>query len=358
MRYPELKPLSKSTIERDANRKRALVVRKDIEKIIEMLSNATYDELVQLHRDLDGTYQGIIKNWGTSTYGYNKEYGYIYDHLDESSIRENLNGIKGKLRGYMLQLDPEAERIPLPNMPKPKESGEKMTTKQKKLLNDYGKMKEASIGNGAININAVDYPTLRDTLKYMEEYEYIRPLKIDGAPYYYIKEPSFEAFAEHILSQDDEEDTIMEKTFDNKKVFIVHGHDESLLNDVEMMLHRIGLQPIILKEQANGGRTIIEKIENYTDVGYGIILYTACDEGREKGTKDLNNRARQNVVFEHGYLCAKLGRNRVAAINDDGIEVPSDLSGVLYIAHSVPNWKQQLMREMENAGLEFDSLKA
>lgn len=157
-----------------------------------------------------------------------------------------------------------------------------------------------------------------------------------------------------IYEQDAEDDDGMS----SQKVFIVHGHDERLLNKVELMIRRIGLEPIILKNEASGGRTIIEKIEHYTDVGFGIVLYTCCDEGREKGTDTLHDRARQNVVFEHGYLCAKLNRDRVVALNDPDIEVPGDLAGVVYISHSDADWKNQIMREMKNAGLIFDSTKA
>lgn len=155
-----------------------------------------------------------------------------------------------------------------------------------------------------------------------------------------------------------EQDTEVDSGMSNKKVFIVHGHDEQLLNEVELMIRRIGLEPIILKNEASGGRTIIEKIEHYTDVGFGIVLYTCCDEGRKKGTDKLQDRARQNVIFEHGYLCAKINRDRVVALNDSGIEVPSDLAGVVYISHSDADWKNQIMREMKNAGLIFDSTKA
>lgn len=146
--------------------------------------------------------------------------------------------------------------------------------------------------------------------------------------------------------------------YSREKVFIVHGHDHQLLGEVELMLYRIGLKPIILKNEANSGRTIIEKIEDLTDVGFGIVLYTGCDEGREKGTENLKDRARQNVIFEHGYLSAKLSRKRVVALNDDGIEIPSDLSGILYVPHSAPDWKTQLTREMSSAGLMFDATKA
>ena len=155
-----------------------------------------------------------------------------------------------------------------------------------------------------------------------------------------------------------EQDAEVDSSMSNKKIFIVHGHDEQLLNEVELMIRRIGLEPIILKNEASGGRTIIEKIEHYTDVGFGIVLYTCCDEGRKKGTDELRDRARQNVIFEHGYLCAKLNRDRVVALNDSGIEIPSDLAGVVYISHSDADWKNQIMREMRAAGLDFDSTNA
>ena len=100
--------------------------------------------------------------------------------------------------------------------------------------------------------------------------------------------------------------------YSNHKVFIVHGRDTLLRTQVENVLRALGLEPIILQEQANIGKTIIEKIEECTDVGFGIVLYTPCDEGRLKSEDgELKPRARQNVVLEHGYLMAKLGRERV-----------------------------------------------
>lgn len=150
----------------------------------------------------------------------------------------------------------------------------------------------------------------------------------------------------------------MNKSYSKEKVFIVHGHDEHLLQKVELLLRRIGLEPIILKNEANTGLTIIEKIEKYTDVGYGIVLYTCCDVGMNKDGNALRDRARQNVVFEHGYLFAKLGRGRVAALNDSKVEVPSDLSGVIYISLDDDSWEKQLMKEMKAAGLSFEAAKA
>lgn len=122
-------------------------------------------------------------------------------------------------------------------------------------------------------------------------------------------------------------------------------------------LDKGGFEAIILHEQPNSGSTIIEKIEKYTDVGYAVVLYTECDFGRDKDSKveDEKYRARQNVVFEHGYLIAKLGRNRVSALVKGNVETPGDISGVVYIPmDSNGAWKTALGRDMNAAGLPVD----
>ena len=95
---------------------------------------------------------------------------------------------------------------------------------------------------------------------------------------------------------------------DKSKVFIVHGHDNAAKEAVARFVEKIGLEAIILHEQASSGNTIIEKIEANSNVGFGIVLYTPCDLGASQEKKDeLKPRARQNVVFEHGYLMGKIG---------------------------------------------------
>lgn len=143
----------------------------------------------------------------------------------------------------------------------------------------------------------------------------------------------------------------------NNKVFIVHGRDDRKLNEVELFVRRIELEPIILKEQASKGKSIIEKIEAYSDVAFAIVLYTACDVGKYKGDKDLLPRARQNVVFEHGYMVAHLKRENVIAIIENGVDIPGDWSGVVYTTFDT-DWKHDTMKEMEAAGLSFDWSKA
>jgi len=143
---------------------------------------------------------------------------------------------------------------------------------------------------------------------------------------------------------------------DMTKVFIVHGHDETPKLDVARFIEKLGLKAIILHEQVNSGLTIIEKIEEHSNVGYGIVLYTPCDVGAKKGDEsNLQARARQNVVFEHGYLIAKLGRRNVSALVKGKIELPNDISGVVFITmddHKA--WKVEIAKELRSVGYIVD----
>lgn len=146
-----------------------------------------------------------------------------------------------------------------------------------------------------------------------------------------------------------------------KYVFIAHGHDNNNVEKIENLIRNIGLEPIVLFKEADAGQTIIEKIEKYTsEACYGIILYTKCDYGYEIGHEnDIKPRARQNVVFEHGYLMAKLNRNHICALFDDEcIEKPSDISGIVYqLLDDAGNWKYKLVKNMRNVGIDVDSNK-
>ena len=140
-------------------------------------------------------------------------------------------------------------------------------------------------------------------------------------------------------------------TLNKKQIFIVHGHDDKLKLEVARFIEKLGLEAIILSEQANKGKTIIEKIEENTDVGYGIVLYTPCDKGGTADTpyEKMKLRARQNVIFEHGYLIGKLGRERVCALVDGNIEYPSDINGVVYISYQ-DQWQHKISEELKSIG--------
>ncbi len=147
-------------------------------------------------------------------------------------------------------------------------------------------------------------------------------------------------------------------TTDKTKIFIVHGHDSALKNEVARLIEKQQIEAIILREQTNLGNTIIEKIENYSDVGAAICLFTNDDVGCEKGNKDengnyiVNPRARQNVVLEAGYFIGKLGRKNVIIVAERGIELPSDMQGVVYTDKS--DYKLDILKELHAMEFHID----
>lgn len=137
-----------------------------------------------------------------------------------------------------------------------------------------------------------------------------------------------------------------------RKVFIVHGHNEALKQEVARMVEKQGLEAIILSEQVNRGKTIIEKFEEHSDVGATICLFTGDDYGNAKDATSENLRARQNVVFEAGYFMGKLGRENVVLIANPDIEIPSDLKGVVYTNEK--SWQIDVLKELKAIGYAID----
>jgi predicted nucleotide-binding protein len=151
--------------------------------------------------------------------------------------------------------------------------------------------------------------------------------------------------------------TAESSTEDKTAVFVVHGHSEVFKEQVARFFDTAtDLEPIILHEQANSGRTIIEKFEDYAGkAAFAVVLLTADDEGGIRGSAERGLRARQNVVFELGFFIAALGRSRVAVLYEEGVELPSDMSGVLYTALDVGGaWKLALGKELRAAKLRVD----
>jgi predicted nucleotide-binding protein len=145
---------------------------------------------------------------------------------------------------------------------------------------------------------------------------------------------------------------------DSTKIFIVHGRDDLAKTEAARFIEKLGFSAIILHEQPNSGKTIIEKIEEYTNVRFALVLYTPCDIGGLVGEKTQKPRARQNVVFEHGYLIGKLGRPNVCALVTEGVECPSDISGVAYYPiDSHGAWRLLVAKELRNSGYPVDMNK-
>lgn len=148
--------------------------------------------------------------------------------------------------------------------------------------------------------------------------------------------------------------TISLQSKGKSKVFIVHGRDDYPKEIVAQFLKNVGLEPIILHEQPNKGRTIIEKLEDHSyDVEYAIVLLTPDDIGGLKSKPDeLSPRARQNVVFEMGHFFGRLGRNNVCALLYPEVERPSDIDGIVYISLDQENeWRDLLTKELKAAKL-------
>jgi predicted nucleotide-binding protein len=144
----------------------------------------------------------------------------------------------------------------------------------------------------------------------------------------------------------------------SRKVFVVYGHDANAKTQLEAMLRRWELEPLILDQLPSEGQTIIEKLEKYTqsDVGFAVVLATPDDEGNIVGKQDEKKfRARQNVVLELGLLLSKLGRPKVAVLlkNQEKMERPSDIQGLIYLPFTddVAETKVQLAKEMEKQGI-------
>jgi len=146
----------------------------------------------------------------------------------------------------------------------------------------------------------------------------------------------------------------------SNKVFIVHGHDEAALQGLARFLEKLGLDAIVLMEQPNRGRTIIEKFEDSaTDVGFAVVLLTPDDLGGKSSDAEQSSRARQNVIFELGFFAGKLGRGKVCLLRKGAVEMPSDLFGIVYTdLDQAGAWKLRLVAELKAAGLDFDPARA
>jgi len=119
----------------------------------------------------------------------------------------------------------------------------------------------------------------------------------------------------------------------------------------------LNLLPIILHEQANKNKTIIEKFQEHATVDAAVVLLTKDDMGYgvSKGEASKQHRARQNVIFEMGYFLGRLGREKVITIYEPGVEIPSDYAGILYIEYD-PNeaWKYRIAKELKSIGIPVD----
>jgi predicted nucleotide-binding protein len=145
---------------------------------------------------------------------------------------------------------------------------------------------------------------------------------------------------------------------ESRRVFVVHGRDYAMRESVARVLSKLNLDPIILHEQEDRGRTIIEKLHAYSDVGFAVVLLSPDDTGysNAEGSESAKPRARQNVMFELGFFIGRLGRENVVALHRGGVEIPTDYAGVLFQPYESDGvWPYKLAKELRGSGYDVSS---
>jgi predicted nucleotide-binding protein len=186
---------------------------------------------------------------------------------------------------------------------------------------------------------------LKDAARFYSQYE--GEYEIYGAFFVVYGEYDKKAF-KLLLSRSDVRDIVRIKTFarskpktmgsaslkekdkQKKKAFIVHGRDKTpALELARLIERRFPIETIFLEEKPHRGRTLIEKLEDYSNVDFAFITLTPDDIGALKGERP-KERGRQNVIFELGQFIGKIGRKNVCLLIKGDIEIPSDLQGIGY----------------------------
>lgn len=143
------------------------------------------------------------------------------------------------------------------------------------------------------------------------------------------------------------------------KVFVVHGHDNALKTELEVFLKGVGLDPVVLHRQPDEGATLLEKFEKHADVGYAFVLLTPDDIAyprdemdKPESARSVEERVRQNVIFEFGFFVGRLGRSRVCCLFKEGVTLPSDLNGLVYkkVDGGIEEIGFALLKELKAAG--------
>jgi len=150
-------------------------------------------------------------------------------------------------------------------------------------------------------------------------------------------------------------------------VFIVHGHDSQLLNEVDNFLNLLGVGTIILGNIHTQHQSLLQKFFALgQSAQFAVVLMSPDDRGASRyqydkphGVEDkaLQFRARQNVILELGFFYGHLGFQNVfllvkaPTVRWPNFEFPSDLAGVLYESVD-PNgqWKNNLQNTLRIAG--------
>ena len=162
----------------------------------------------------------------------------------------------------------------------------------------------------------------------------------------------------------DMEDMIkMKDSLKGNKIFVVHGHNEEMKEKVARFLEHLDLHPVILHEQPDRGRNVLDKlIEESKQACFAIILLSPDDYGYsvKDRDEDRKTRGRQNVILELGFFIGKLGKDNVVALyqEDKNFDLPSDVVGTLYKKYDLAGaWKKEIAKELRAAGIQINADK-
>ena len=145
-----------------------------------------------------------------------------------------------------------------------------------------------------------------------------------------------------------------------RRIFIVHGSDTEALDQLQLVLYKLNLQPLVQKDVDGKGSSLFQALMNNisSESDFAIVLMTPDDYGyrKEQTDTDRQPRARQNVVLEAGMALARLGSDRVAIIKKGSLEIPSDLEGIIRIEYNfhVKEVAAKIAQRLTGAGVPVD----
>ena len=250
-----------------------------------------------------------------------RKYKLFIKRFDE--IEKNLTKLQKMISWFNEELDPIEEKL------------NDVIQKLKKELpgEEYIQRLEES------NHNAFTYKYRYERLQYVQK----------------VLEKTRDEFEYVVGPKEEDVETSKSKKNEKIKVFLAFGRDEKAKKDVEILMRRLDLDPIILQDKPSPGQTVIEKLEEHSDVKFAVVLLTPDDIGYLNKVKIKNeHRARQNVIFELGYFYGKLKREKVVTIVKGEIDKLSDIFGVVDISMDDPEWTLKTKRDLKKAGIEID----
>lgn len=216
--------------------------------------------------------------------------------------------------------------------------------------------------------SGLDFPIHEREIEYLcvqlIEDDFVRDTRSKDGFMICTKNRTFHAYyGKHYLNKyqaDKSQGDVNSDSLIGNKVFLIHGHNDTMKQTIARTMERLGLEVIILHELPNKGRTIIEKFTQHSDVVFAVAILSGDDRIYFENSTVPKYRARQNVIFEMGYFIGKLGRDRVVAIHDgtSELEMLSDYNGVLFLPYDdIGKWKLDLVKEMQAAGMHVDANK-